>query len=270
VSKLLSIGDFSRATQLSIKALRHYQDEGLLEPTEIDSVSGYRRYALDLVPRAQVIRRLRGLGMPIGEVREVLSSADVAGRNELISRHLRRLQRELVATQASVAALQQLLENPIPSAPIEHRAIPATRAAAIVEDVAIGNAAAWLAGALGELYAVLDGQGVVGGAAGGIYADELFALERGRATVYLPVRDTFTASGRIQSLEIPAAELAVIGHSGPHEGIDRDYGALAEYVTRHELAVDGPIREFYPVNRHQTADQSKWRTEIGWPVFRVS
>jgi effector-binding domain-containing protein len=73
--------------------------------------------------------------------------------------------------------------------------------------------------------------------------------------------------GRVIPVTIPAAELATTVHSGPHDGIDRAYGALATYVTQHALAVDGPIREYYLVGRHDTADQAAWRTEIGWPIF---
>ena len=40
----MSIGDFARATHLGVKALRHYHEEGLLEPAEVDPFSGYRRY----------------------------------------------------------------------------------------------------------------------------------------------------------------------------------------------------------------------------------
>ena len=66
---------------------------------------------------------------------------------------------------------------------------------------------------------------------------------------------------------MPAAELATTVHAGPYTDIDRAYGTLATYVTQHALAVDGPIREYYLVSRHDTADESAWRTEIGWPVF---
>lgn len=48
----LSIGDFSRMTHLSVKALRHYHDLGLLEPVEIDPLSGYRYYRPEQVPVA--------------------------------------------------------------------------------------------------------------------------------------------------------------------------------------------------------------------------
>ena len=55
----MSIGDFSRMTFLSVKALRHYHEVGLLPPAEVDPDTGYRRYQLEQVPMAQVIRRLR-------------------------------------------------------------------------------------------------------------------------------------------------------------------------------------------------------------------
>jgi DNA-binding transcriptional MerR regulator len=44
VEPTLTIGDFSRATHLSVKMLRHYHDIGLLEPAGVDPYTGYRRY----------------------------------------------------------------------------------------------------------------------------------------------------------------------------------------------------------------------------------
>lgn len=75
--------------------------------------------------------------------------------------------------------------------------------------------------------------------------------------------------GRIESSTVPAVELATITHAGSHQGIDRAYGELAAYVARHALAVDGPIREYYLIGRHDAADESPWRTEIGWPIFHT-
>jgi DNA-binding transcriptional MerR regulator len=64
MSVLVSIGDFSRMTHLSVKALRFYHDQGLLEPARIDPATGYRFYEPAQVPLAQVIRRFRDLDMP--------------------------------------------------------------------------------------------------------------------------------------------------------------------------------------------------------------
>ena len=77
---LLTIGEFSRMTHLSVKALRHYHDVGLLEPADIDNSSGYRLYAATQVPTAQLIRRFRDLEMPLDDVRSVLAAPDAASR----------------------------------------------------------------------------------------------------------------------------------------------------------------------------------------------
>ena len=69
---MLSIGEFARATHLSVKTLRYYHDAGLLVPAGIDAHSGYRRYDVEQIGTAQVIRRFRDLGMPVEDVRTVL------------------------------------------------------------------------------------------------------------------------------------------------------------------------------------------------------
>ena len=64
-SAYLPIGDFARATQISVRMLRHYHQIGLLTPAESDPQTGYRRYTTEQIPRAQVIRRFRDLEMPL-------------------------------------------------------------------------------------------------------------------------------------------------------------------------------------------------------------
>lgn len=267
----LSIGDFARASHLSVKTLRYYHQAGLLEPSDIDPNSGYRRYDLAQIPTAQVIRRFRALDMPVDEIRSILRAPDPATRSELISQHLRRLEAELGRTQRAVASLRDLLEHPTVDFPVEHRLVARMRVAAITDEVGIADVGAWHHGAMGELYATLAAQGIEPtGAAGGIYADALFTREFGEATVFVPAPASLRPVGRMKHVELPDVELAIVTHSGPDNGIDRAYGALADYVTRHTLAVDGPIREFYPVNQHHTEDVTAWKTEIGWPIFETS
>jgi DNA-binding transcriptional MerR regulator len=266
----LSIGDFARATHVSVKMLRHYHHIGLLEPTVVDQHTGYRRYTADQIPVAQVIRRFRAVGMPLERIHSVLDAPDLDTRNRLISEHLESLQAELAQTQSAVASLRDLLEHngAGEEAHISHRRIAAASSAAISEAIDIKNAQAWYQGAYGELYATLAAQDIPpAGTPGGIYSDDLFASERGQATVFVPCVETVRPVGRVVPTVIPAVELAVIVHEGAHRGIDRSYGALAAYVTRNALAVDGPIREYYVVAFQDTFDESQWRTEIGWPVF---
>ncbi|GHE16154.1 MerR family transcriptional regulator [Streptomyces alanosinicus] len=272
MTSYLPIGDFSRATHMTVKTLRHYHEIGLLEPADVDPQTGYRRYSAEQIPTAQVVRRFRDLGMPLEEIRTVLAASDVATRNRHISAHLSRLEDELGRTQRAVAALQDLLTPPTSGdAPaIELRSVGAVPTAAITATVEAQDIGAWYQGALGELFATLASQGLrETGPAGGVYADELFTLHRGSATVFVPCGGTVRALGRVEPLHVPPAELAVIEHCGPPSEIDRAYGALAAYVSRHALAVDGPLREYYLTGQRQTPDSTLWRTEVCWPVFRT-
>src|SRR4051794_15005818 len=122
---VLSIGDFSRITHLSVKTLRRYHEAGLLEPAEIDPQSGYRYYSTAQVPTAQVIRRFRPPAMPVREVGEVLATSDPKARSALIAAHLERLQTQLDEPRAVVPSLRRLLEPAAPPIEVEHRAIPA-------------------------------------------------------------------------------------------------------------------------------------------------
>ena len=266
----LTIGDFSRVTFLSVKTLRHYHRAGLLEPADVDPVTGYRRYASDQIPIAQVIRRFRELNMPLEDIGSVLRASDQKVRSELIAAHLARLEETLAETQRAVASLRDLLEHPSPSAVIEHRQVPATQAAAITSVVDVEDLPAWYHGALGELVGTLSAQGIVAcGPPGGIYANELFTEERGDATLFLPMTGGVRPVGRVGQISITGAELAVIVHDGSHSDLDRSYGALATYVTEHAVAVDGLIREYYVVGPQDTNDESAWRTEVGWPIFET-
>jgi effector-binding domain-containing protein len=51
--------------------------------------------------------------------------------------------------------------------------------------------------------------------------------------------------------------------------IDRTYGELGAYVMKHEISVDGPLRENYLHGITETADTGEWDTEIAWPIFRT-
>lgn len=264
----LAIGDFARATHLSVKTLRHYHRVGLLEPAAVDPDTGYRYYAVEQIPTAQVIRRFRALDMPIDDIAAVISAPNLETRDRLITGHLQRLQNELAETQAAVASLTDLLRTPASAPPdIRHRTADATEAAAISEIIDIEDATPWWQGALGELRATLRAQGVESSGAGGVYANELFSHERGRATLFVPIQHPINEVGRVTQLTIPAVELATTVHVGPPSDLDRAYGALAAYVTRHALGVDGPLREYYVVGPMETDDESKWRTEVGWPIF---
>jgi DNA-binding transcriptional MerR regulator len=262
----LTIGEFAQVTHLSVRTLRRYHEGGLLEPATVDPLSGYRYYTSEQIPVAQVIHRLREMDMPLREVREVLATPDPDTRTSLIAAHLRRLESELDRTRMAVTSLRRLLQpEPLD---VELRSDPATTVAAVQGTVERGQVLDWYDGAMAELDTALAGRPPTG-PPGGRYDNDLFARDRGDVLVYRPAPDPPT-TGRVHPVTLPAVELAVAVHHGPHDDIDVTYGRLGAYVTDHALAVDGPVHEVYLIGPRDDPDPNSWRTEIGWPIFRVS
>ena len=265
-ARVLTIGEFARVTHLSVRTLRRYHDAGLLEPAAVDPASGYRYYSVDQIPTAQVIHRLRELEVPLPDVRRILRSPDPGVRAALVAEHLQRLETELDRTRGAVTSLRRLLQPDPAPLDVELRAVTATTVAAVEDDVAHDHVLAWYAGAMAELDAVVDEPT---GAPGGLYDNELFEDGRGHVLVYVPT-DPPSWTGRVHPVTLPAVELAVTTHFGEHDDIDVTYGELGAWVAGNELAVAGPVRETYLVGPRDTADPAAWRTEIGWPVFRIA
>ncbi|WP_236950236.1 MerR family transcriptional regulator [Mycobacterium sp. MS1601] len=109
VETKLSIGEFAALTHLSVRALRRYHRQELLEPAVIHPRTGYRYYEFDQIPTARVIHQLRQFDVPLSEVRAILQTDDPGLRAEVIAGHLRRLEDHIDRTQAAVASLRLLL-----------------------------------------------------------------------------------------------------------------------------------------------------------------
>jgi len=259
-------------THLSVKALRHYHDVGLLEPAEIDPASGYRFYEPSQVPIAQVIRRFRDLGMPLDEIKAVLQAPDVSARNQLMVAHLQRMESHLVETQSVVASLRSLLERPPAPIAVEHRSVGPVHALTISEHVSMSDLDMWWDEAFRELNTALAAAAVSpAGPRAALYSTDYFSLEAGGLVVaYIPVADEVSFGDRTRMLEIPPAELAVAVHTGTFSDLDQTYGALGTYVAEREIGVDGPIREHYLVSAFDTDDQTRHVTEVCWPVFQTT
>ena len=272
VGDLMTIGDFSRAVRMSAKALRFYHQSGVLAPAHVDDQNGYRLYAAEQIADAQIVRTLRELDVPVESVRDLMAAPSIDVRARLLSEHLERMEAKLSATRAAVANLRSILEPAGPPIEIVHRSVPETRVVAISEDIPLDSLGAWFRRGIATLQGIAENNDPSStGAYGGVWPNELFTDEYGAATVYLTVAPGFD-DGMIGDdaavLDLHAVELAVATHHGPDAAVPRAYAALGEYVARHELAIDAPVRETY-VTGFPGVDRIVVM-EIGWPVFRVS
>jgi DNA-binding transcriptional MerR regulator len=84
----VSIGEFARRSRLSVKALRLYDERGVLVPSRVDQGSGYRYYDVDQVDEARLVVMLRQLDLPLAAIRELLA-CDPVDASERIAAHWR-------------------------------------------------------------------------------------------------------------------------------------------------------------------------------------
>ena len=73
---MLKIGEFSKLSRVSVRMLRHYDEVGLLAPSEVDPMTGYRYYSERQLITAGRIAALRALGFGLSDTRELLRLYD--------------------------------------------------------------------------------------------------------------------------------------------------------------------------------------------------
>ncbi|MGR6316468.1 MerR family transcriptional regulator [Micromonospora soli] len=108
--ELLTIGAFARAARLTPKALRLYDELGLLPPAAVDPHSGYRYYRPAQLDRARLIATLRRAGMPLAEIRAVCGLAPAAAA-EAVDAWWRRVSADTAARGRVVALLVDQLSE---------------------------------------------------------------------------------------------------------------------------------------------------------------
>ncbi len=113
-SELLSIGRFARLTGLSIGALRHYDEMGLLPPAAVSPETGYRSYRRDQAATALLIARMRDLEMPLPEIRALLAAAP-AEREQRLRAHRDRMEARAFRLHFILHQLNQ--EEPMSASP---------------------------------------------------------------------------------------------------------------------------------------------------------
>ncbi|MEV5335675.1 MerR family transcriptional regulator [Streptomyces werraensis] len=209
--ELLTIGAFAKASRLSPKALRLYDELGLLTPARVDPETGYRRYAPEQLERARLVAWLRRLGMPLARIRQARVEADTAARRDLAAflvDHLTGKDPTMSRTTAPLALRYAALSD-------------TGRVRASNQDTAYADS---------RLLAVADGYGSGGALAGAAAVDALRSLES----------DTVPAGDLLGALEdaLGRAEQAVHGVASPgDDGADAGTTLTAMLWTGSQLAL---------------------------------
>jgi DNA-binding transcriptional MerR regulator len=257
---VFKIGEFSRLGQVSARMLRHYDQLGLLKPGHTDRFTSYRYYTLDQLSRLHRILALKGLGIPLEQITDLLrKDQDISAeklRGMLLVRQAE-LTQDLQAKQwqlAEVNARLQQIEQEGQPLPYEVvvKPVPAQTVASVRAVVAtIAEMAFYCRSLYAQLYASLERHGIepLGTEVTLYHAEEYTETDIEVETAVLvdrrhlgkPVNDgTYTIA------ELPASDLtAALIYQGPFDEVTAAILALLKYVAQHDHAPAGPLRELH-------------------------
>jgi DNA-binding transcriptional MerR regulator len=267
---LLTIGAFSRACLLSVKSLRAYHEAGILVPARVDPRTGYRGYHPSQLTDAAVIRRLRGLDLPLDHVREVVAAHDPEVTRRVLARHETAMRQRLEEVTRIVAELQRGVAQPSAHTPVHVRRTPALHTLACRGSVAEADFPTFLGDAYGRLTGMLDRLGLEpAGPSGALYPPEISDDGPEPVEAYVPIPEPVALPddrGPVMVGEVPSARVAVLVHAGGYETIDATYRQLGAWVAVNARPAGLRVREVYVVSFGDTADTEQFSTEIHWPI----
>lgn len=273
--ELLAIGRFARLTGLTVRAVRHYGELGLLQPAYVDSENGYRYFSRDQVIDAAAIRRLRFLELALDEIREILDADDPSFTRARLLRHRAKMAELAATTEQILATLQNIIEGEeelVPSTPdirdeIEIKEIPTQPVLMIREREPLEKMSEVIPAAYAELEGYMRELGIE--PTGPPITVCPYADDEGMVAIQnsFPVEASVPGRGRIERVTLPACTVLALEHRGHYNELDRSYRALTAFVEQEGLETAGEPREIYWTGPEDLPPE-EWLTEIQFPIVR--
>jgi DNA-binding transcriptional MerR regulator len=273
---VLKIGEFSRLTRVSVKALRHYDRLGLLRPVEVDRSTGYRYYSLDQLPRLNRLLALKDLGLSLEQVRQLLEdalpAAEIRGMLRLKRTELRRrLIDEHARLKRVEARLKQIeMEGQLPDYDVLLKQVEPQTIVAVREVVpTIADMPARCGAMFDEAVSWAKRAGArLAGPCMGVYYNAGYTERDIDTEMAVPVEAGSVrgaGDGRVSVRELPATQVAAVIHRGPYDELTLAWQAAGRWVGDNGYRWAGPGREIYL----RTPDQGDPVAEVQIPVERA-
>jgi effector-binding domain-containing protein len=272
---MFKIGDFSRLSRISVKALRYYDEIGLLKPVKVDQFTGYRYYSVDQLPRLNYISVLKDMGLSLEEIATLIN-------NDLTPHQMRdifilkkgELQQRVNEEQKRLEQVEKLLqqiekEGTMPDYKVVIKKVEpqliASRRGTLPSYGDVGQF-------YGEIFKHLAKKFIFkpAGPTVLICYDTEYKEKDVDVEVCVPIKKSIPGSDTVKVYELPGLEeAACIIYKGPYEGISEAYKALMAWIESNGYQITGPDRELYLTSPYNTKDPAKYVTEIQFPVKKA-
>lgn len=266
---LYRIGLFAQMNRITVKALRFYEEQGLLLPAKIDGESGYRYYTMSQMETLHRILALKEAGFTIEDMKHLDVSGDersflLRKKNAILEKiaqltlQLSRIDGYLMAGGNSLAA------------PVMVKTIPETVCAVMRRRIDSYDA---LFDIMPELGGYMEEAGCV--CALPEYCFTQY-LEPGfqEAQILVEVCEAVTEKkadrGSLRFRTIPETRAACIYHKGSYRDFPKTYEVILRYIEENGYEICGNIRESYIDGVWNKDSEDEWLSEIQIPVVKKS
>jgi len=264
---MYSIGEFSLISSLTVKALRHYHDKGILIPSSVNPDTGYRYYSSKDFDKAKVIITLKSLHFSLEEIEAFLTEmSDDHQLIEALKQKKAQLDRDIKNLRSVTSAIDLIISK-------EYEAKKVTNTTTDIEIKTISEqlvvATRWQGSyaetgkAMGKIYRAAGRQ--CAGAALNLYYDnerkDIADIES-----CLPLKKQVKT--KLECKVLPQQSCVSLVHKGPYDRIGESYKAVLDYIKDNALVMQLPIREIYIKGPGMIfkGDPEKYLTEILIPI----
>ena len=271
---MLKIGDFSRLSLVSVKALRYYDELGLLRPARVDEFTGYRYYSASQLTRLNRILVLKDLGLSLqkiallqdkelipDQIRGMLRLKQVELHQQLEEGQTRLARIEawlqVFEQEASMPAYDVVLKNVAPLQVVQVRGV-----APSMEQIGptLGRLFGQLFGYISHHGATPIGPGIT------LYYDTEYCERDIHVGACLSFESSLNDGEEVQVVELPAVEtMASVIHHGSFSTLNQAYNAILNWIETNGYHISGPNRELN-LEYEPGGDESKFVTEVQFPV----
>ena len=262
---MLKIGEFSKLSMLTVKALRFYEKEGLLNPTHVDEWTGYRFYEASQLETAATIKALRQLDFSVEEIKAHLSGVP-------LKEALRAKQAELQKKQADISARISVINYLMEENDMKYQAVMKDIGECIVysEERTLekySDVSMLVLESAEECLRLNPGMECTKPDYGFCeYLDGEYRETNMRIRYSQAVTKMGVGNERIQFRSLPATKAICIYHKGDYDRLGEAYAYIYRYAAENGYEVAGLHREVYIDGVWNKENMEDWLTEIQLPV----
>jgi DNA-binding transcriptional MerR regulator/effector-binding domain-containing protein len=264
------IGEFSKIGKVTIKALRYYDEVGLLKPDWVDDATGYRMYTTKQLVELHNIQSLRQIGLPIPEIMLLRSGFD---RQFLLEQQRREVMAEIDYLKFKLSRINFLLsglevENmdylatikDIPSCMVYSKVMKVANYDAYFEEIpAIGKT---VTDKYPDLKCATPEYCFIA------YLDDEYKESDINVEFCEAVEQPKADFGEIVFKEVPAVTVVSLMHKRPYADLRNAYGYAFDWIEKNGYVISGNPRENYIDGIWNKQNEADWLTELQIPIAK--